>query len=86
MGFLEKKQVEAKPEVVARPNVVDTPDAKAIEVINEDKVVEDKKEVKHRIMVVKELPTEVIRQTEEEDGTILHFITVEEALTESINQ
>ncbi len=47
---------------------------------------EDKEEEKHRFVVVKELPVQVIRESVAEDGTIMHYITTEEALTEVMNQ
>jgi len=47
--------------------------------------VNKKEEPKHRYIVVKELPTQIVRETIDEDGTILHFITIEEALTQAIN-
>lgn len=50
------------------------------------KVVPGKKEEKHRWVVVKEIPTQIVRETISEDGTILHFVTIEEALTQVINQ
>lgn len=41
---------------------------------------------KERIQVVKELPVQQIREYEDKDGTIIHFMTIEEALTEFMNQ
>ena len=45
-----------------------------------------KKEVKEIYKVVKELPTQAVRQAKAKDGTIVNFVTIEEALTEVINQ
>ena len=48
---------------------------------------EKKEELKQRIVVVKELPTQVVREALSEDGkTTLNFVTVEEALTNIMNQ
>jgi len=40
---------------------------------------------KERFVVVKELPTQQVRETIIEDGTKLNFITTEEALTQLLN-
>ena len=40
---------------------------------------------KERFIVVKELPTQQVRETTAEDGTKLMFITTEEALTQILN-
>jgi hypothetical protein len=40
---------------------------------------------KEEILVVRELPVQQVRQSKKEDGTIINFITVEEALTELLN-
>lgn len=41
--------------------------------------------VKERIQVVRELPTQPIRKFRDEDGTLVTFMTIEEALTEFMN-
>jgi len=46
----------------------------------------DETEEDHRWVVVKEIPVQQVRESVTEDGTILHYITVEEALTQFINQ
>ena len=51
-----------------------------------EKTEEKSEEKKERIVVVKEIPTQEVREHIAEDGTILHFITIEEALTEFVNQ
>ena len=38
-----------------------------------------------RVMVVKELPVQQVREGRDEKGNIINFITVEEALTEILN-
>lgn len=43
-------------------------------------------EVKERIIVVKELPTQELRNTVGEDGSKILFLTTEEALTELLNK
>jgi len=51
------------------------------------KEVEEKKpEPKEEVIVVKELPVQSIRSTVKKDGTKVVFITVEEALTQIMNQ
>lgn len=72
MGFLDKKKEEVKQEV-------------KVEKAEETKEVK-KEEAKHKFMVVKELPVQAIREQVDEDGTIIHFVTAEEALTEFMNQ
>ena len=77
MGYLpDKEEVNAAPK-----NVVPKEEVKE-EVKKEVK----KKEEEHRIIVVKELPTQVVRESVAEDGTILHWRTIEEALTEALNK
>lgn len=74
MGFLDRKKEEVKPEIkVEKTEVV------------KDKEKDKEKEVQHKFMVVKELPVQVIREQVDKDGTIIHFITAEEALTEFMN-
>jgi hypothetical protein len=82
MGFKELIKKENKEEVVKK--AIPKDEEKPKEVKKEK--VEDKKEEKHRIVVVKELPTQVVRESVSEDGTIIHWITVEEALTQFMNQ
>ena len=41
---------------------------------------------KHRWVVVKELPVQPVRDMKDKDGTIVHFITTEEALTTIMNE
>ena len=52
---------------------------------SELKKTKEGKEAKQRTVVVKEL-TQEVRQAQDTDGTILNFITTEEALTEIMNQ
>ena len=40
---------------------------------------------KEQILVVKELPTQEVRQVKNEDGTLVNLITIEEALTKILN-
>lgn len=44
-----------------------------------------KEEPKESLQVVRELPTQQVRQYTSEDGTKVHLITIEEALTQIIN-
>ena len=58
-----------------------------VEEVEEEKPIKKKaKEVKQIYKVVKELPTQQVRQAKSKDGTIVNFVTIEEALTEVINQ
>ena len=75
MGYLPNKEDEQ--EVNAVPE-------KAVP--KEEVKKEVKKEEKHRVVVVKELPTQIVRESVAEDGTILHWMTIEEALTEALNK
>lgn len=86
---INKKEV-AKPKKEV-PETTDEVVEEIEEAIEEDKkeVSEDskeKKEEKHRIVVLKELPKQEVRETIAENGDILHLITVEEALTQVMNQ
>lgn len=67
----ETQQVEETKEVLKKPTL---PSFKKNEV------------VKERIMVVKELPLRPIREYEDEDGTLIHLMTIEEALTEIMKE
>lgn len=49
-------------------------------------VPKSEEEPKEEWAVVKELPVQPVRQTTMEDGTIINFITVEEALSQLVNQ
>lgn len=94
MGFLEKekkKEVKPEPIVTTEPSEVVEESNEIEEKETTEESIEETKEVKkeeekYRFVVVKELPTQVVRSTVAEDGTILNFITVEEALTEAINK
>jgi len=65
----------------------DIPQEEIEKVINKTKEVKKTIEEipKERIIVVKEIPVKEIRTTKSQDGTILHFMTIEEALTEILN-
>lgn len=65
-----KKPEEAKP-------------IEKVEIKEPVKVIESKGD---RIIVVKELPVRPIREYVDEDGTKVHLFTVEEALTEIMNE
>jgi len=55
--------------------------------VKEEKVEkndEEKEEIK--IVVVRDLPTQVVRETITEEGIKIRFITTEEALTQIMNQ
>lgn len=40
------------------------------------------RKLKERLQVVKELPVQQVRKVKGDDGTVIRFITIEEALTE----
>ncbi len=44
------------------------------------------KEEKEVFEVVKELPTQQVRKAKAEDGTLITYITIEEALTQFVNE
>lgn len=75
MAFNDKKKVK---EVIK--NVADEP---KIEEPVEDK---SKEQPKERIIVVKEIPVQQVRETVSEEGEKIHLITIEEALSELINR
>ena len=52
----------------------------------EEIVKETEERAKEIFEVVKEIPTQDIRQVKLEDGTIVNLITVEEALTKFMNE
>ena len=73
MGWMKKKETETPTE--------------EIEEIKPIKKAISEKEIKDvRWIVVKELPVKPIREYIDEKGVEVHFITVEEALTEMLNQ
>jgi hypothetical protein len=91
MGFLPKiKKKEEKKEVKEEEVVEEKEPEKPIEEVEEEKKEEPEIQMeekpKEKILVVKELPTQPIRQFKNEGGEVVRLITVEEALTEFINQ
>lgn len=50
-----------------------------------EEIVEKKIEKKEVYKVVAKLPTQEVRRYQEEDGTIVNLITIEEALTGIVN-
>ena len=85
MGFLPEIENQSKPIEIDEELQVPIPQEKVDE---KEQVEKQPKEVeeKHRVVVVKELPTQIIRQSKSEEGTILHYVTIEEALTEALNK
>jgi len=88
MMFGKKKQEEFKKVEVEE----EVPEEDPIKEITEDvkkklnkkeKVDEEKKEI---FEVVKELPMQPVRQVKDEDGTLITYITIEEALTKVLNE
>jgi len=82
MGLLSKQKKEKFKEV-EQPEQSETEENPMQEIAEETR----KKTVeKKRVVVVKELPTQLVRQAKTEDGTIETYITIEEALTEIMNE
>ncbi len=48
--------------------------------------VQEEEKVEETIMVLKELPTQEVRQVKNEDGSIVNLITIEEALAKLLNE
>ncbi len=87
MGFRIKKAPVAKPETSEEPKIEIIRESGIPEEPKEVKEESEKvKEVKQRIVVVKELPLQPVREAVLEDGTKIYYITMEEALTEVMNQ
>jgi hypothetical protein len=55
-----------------------------IQTMNEQPKIEIKKQ-KERFEVVAKLPMQEVREAVDKDGTIIHFVTIEEYLTEQAN-
>tara|TARA_R100001530_G_scaffold112862_1_gene79822 strand:+ start:1268 stop:1543 length:276 start_codon:yes stop_codon:yes gene_type:complete len=91
MGFLPRKEKQVVPKLIPIVNkdvipAIEEPKVEQDIPEQEQTVDKEGKEEKSRWIVVKELPTQVIRESVSEDGTTLHFITIEEALTQFANQ
>ena len=95
MGWRKKEETISVPEI---PKVVPVDSKEKLEdeikrlkeEITKIKDVPDiepkiKEVVKSRIIVVKELPMQEVRTTKDKDGTIINFITIEEALSNIMN-
>ena len=52
----------------------------------QEMVKETEQKAKEMFEVVREIPTQPIRQVKLEDGTLVNLITIEEALTKFINE
>lgn len=81
MGLLSKQKKEKFKEV-EQPEQPETEENPMQEIAEETRT---KTEEKKRIVVVKELPVQAIRQAKAEDGVIEVYVTVEEALSEIMN-
>ena len=51
----------------------------------QEEETKSKQEEKREFRVVKELPLQPVREAKAEDGTIITYVTIEEALTEFMN-
>ena len=52
----------------------------------QEMIKETEQKAKEMFEVVREIPTQPIRQVKLEDGTLVNLITIEEALTKFINE
>ena len=75
MGFLNEEGTKPAPESVEAPSQEVTPEI----------TPQEPKKVKSRLVVVENFPNQVVRKATADDGTILHYITIAEALTEMLN-
>lgn len=80
MSIVKDENIPKEP-VIDSLSPVDEPLKNVSKTAKEPKAVE-----KHSLHVVKELPVEPIRKYTSEDGTIVHLITIEEALTELLSK
>jgi len=88
MGLLSRKKSNYKRiKPVEQIAEEDIPQEEVDKVLSQSQEVEEvvEEKPKERIMVVKEIPVREIRKTKAKDGTIIHFMTTEEALTEFLN-
>ena len=79
MNFGRKKKQEKFEKVEPTEEV---PEVNPIEKLAK----ETGKSEKEITVVVKELPTQTVRQEKATDGTIINYVTIEEALTDIINE
>jgi len=79
---VEELEDEEVPVVATRRKVTDQSNS----VKRLAKPVEPEIEENHEWEVVREIPTQKIGQYTKEDGTVLHFITIEQALTQIMNR
>lgn len=82
MGLLSKQKKEKFKEV-EQPEQPETEENPMQEIAEETR---KKTEEKKRVVVVKELPSQLVRQAKAENGTIETYITIEEALSEIMNE
>lgn len=82
MAFGKKKKKEDKFKKVEV--VEEVPEENPMQEIAEE--AKTKAEEKHKYVVVAELPTAPYRRAKLEDGTNVTYMTIEEALTEFMNQ
>ena len=82
MMFGKNKKQEQFKKIESTEDDEEVPEVNPMEEITK----ETGKKAKEVYEVVKELPQQIIRQVKLKDGTIVNLITIEEALTEFINQ
>lgn len=87
LAATEKELEELEDEEEVEEEVPKTEKELADKAFNATAKLPKKAAEKHEYMVVKELPVQKVRETISEDGvTTIHFITIEEALTEFMNK
>jgi len=82
MVFGRKKKQEQFKKIESNEDDEEVPEDNPMEEITK----ETEKKAKEVYEVVKELPSQIIRQVRLKDGTIVNLITIEEALTEFMNE
>lgn len=86
MGYLETEEEKANKKLTKELKDKAKEINKEIEEIKKEVVAEPKKtEPTEKYMVVDKIPVQEVRQTTDEDGNIINFITTEEALTQVMN-
>ena len=86
MGFIQKKkQVEQPVQVQPEPlPIIRTVPQPPNQSIRQD-FQKDRETVKERWQVVPELPMQPIRSVTDDDGTVVHLVSLSEALTMILN-
>jgi len=87
MGLLNRKKKEQFKKIESKGEVVeDNPMQEMVKESNEEIEKEADEKTKEVIQIVKELPVQTVRKAKSEDGTLITYMTIEEALTEIMNE